>query len=409
MPRFNYTARTATGQIVVDTVEAPNRQHAARLLVSRGLQPVKLGESDISCSRPRESAPTRLPRRRDFHPELQLPFLEALADLVGGGLPSGEAVRLLAQRLRDPRLQALSRQLWEDLSEGRPLSIAMQAHPRVFPEHTVNLVAAAEATGNLHELLMRLIRHYRSRQELRRTLGAALAYPLFICAVAFGVILFFVLFLLPRLQMLLNSLGGQLPWSTRLLVSVSDLTLTYGPFAAAGGVLTALAIWRWRKTPAGRFHSDSLLLRIPLAGRLATGSAIHDFSSTLAVLLENGITLAEALRMAERTIDNRALQKPFQAATDRILEGESLSQAIGRTGILPALDLDRLAVGESTGKLGPCLRGIASTYLQQLERSLHTLTRLLSTAVLLGAFIFVGFIAYAIVSAVFQVSASFKF
>lgn len=415
MPRFAYTVRNTEGRMTTATLEAPSRKDAARILTARGLQPLSLQESsssptpraELAAANSQLQAPNSA--HRAFTAELQLPFLQSLYELVGSGLPAGEAVRLLSQRLQEPHQRSLCGVLWERLSEGLPLSLALQSQAAVFPPHTINLIAAGEATGNLREVLERLIQHYTARRELRRLITAALAYPLFICVVALGVILFFVFFLLPRLQTLLNSLGGQLPWSTRLLVGLSDFILHYGLLVLVAAALAAALAWRWRRTPAGRLRSDTLLLRLPLAGRFAAGAAIHTFSSTLAVLLENGITTAEALRMTERTLDNRALRGAFGEATSRVLEGESLSSALARTGFFPPLVIDRLAVGESTGQLAPCLRGIARTCREDLEHRLQAFTRIMSTGVLLFAFAFVAFIAYAIVSAVFQVSASFKF
>lgn len=407
MPSFSYTARNADGQTVSAVLDAPSRREAARVLAARGLQPISLTEAGEAGG----GGALRALRRptRAFGADLQLPFLQALADLTGSGMPAGEAVRMLGRRLQEPRLRALCGFLWERLSEGLPLSLALQSQPAVFPPHTVSLVAAGEATGNLREVLTRLIQHYTAREEMRRLIVTALAYPLLICGVAIGVILFFIFFLLPRLQTLLNSLGGQLPWATRLLVGLSDAVLHFGLPALILGALAAAALWRWRLTPAGRLRTDALLLRVPFVGRFVTSATVHNFSQTLAVLLENGITTAEALRMTERTIPNRALQAAFGTATSRVLEGESLSQALGRTGCFPPLVIDRLAVSESTGHLAPGLRGIAQNYQDELSRQVRAFTQIISTGVLLAAFAFVAFIAYAIVSAVFQVSTSFKF
>lgn len=421
MPRFSYTARSASGQTVEATLDAPSRKDAARLLAARGLRPISLSEvggapATTSGARTAATVADALPAlfatrgaKSQFNAELQLPFFQALADLIGSGLPAGEAVRLLSQRLQEPQLRALCAALWERLAEGLPLSQAMESLPGAFSTHAVNLIAAGEATGNLREVLTRLIQHYTAQREMRRTLTAALAYPAFICCVALGVILFFIFFLLPRLQTLLNSLGGKLPWATRLLVGLSDFILHYGLIALVGAVLTAVFFWRWRKSAAGRAATDAWLLRAPFAGRFVTAATIHNFSSTLAVLLENGVTTAEALRMTERTIANRSLQAAFRDATSRVLEGESLSSSLAKTACFPPLVIDRLAVGESTGQLAPSLRSIAASYQDDLARQVKLLTQMISTGVLLFAFTFVAFIAYAIVSAVFQVSASFKF
>lgn len=402
MPAFAYTARGADGQIVRTSVVAPNRKDAMRLLSARGLQVLDLDETGAVAVSPADS-------RASFSARERLPFLQALADLTTSGMPAGEAVRLLSQRLKAPALKSLCTRLWERLGEGLSLSRALAAYPAVFDPQTINLVAAGEATGNLREVLARLIQHFTEQKDLRRKLTAALAYPVFICVVAIGVILFFIFFLLPRLQTLLASLGGKLPLATRLLVGLSEFLLRYG---APGLVLLALGaagFWQWRRTEKGRAKTDAWLLRLPFVGTYLTNSTVHNFSETLAVLLENGVTTAEALRMTERTITHRTLRRALGEATDRVLEGEKISIALGRTGCFPDLVLDRLAVGESTGNLAPSLRDIARTYRQELAAQLQAFSTIVSSGVLLFAFSFVAFIAYAIIAAVFQVSASFKF
>ena len=295
------------------------------------------------------------------------------------------------------------------LGEGHSLSRALEEYPAVFDSQTTNLIAAGEATGNLKDVLLRLIQHFTEKKELRQKLTTALAYPAFICVVAIGVILFFIFFLLPRLQTLLSSLGGKLPFSTQILVGLSNFLISYGILVVIACVLGFVFAWRWRRSEVGREVSDRWLLQTPLLGRYLTNDTVHNFSQTLAVLLENGVTTSEALRMTERTITHRTLRRAFHEATDRVLEGESLSVSLNKTGCFPDLVLDRLAVGESTGSLAPSLRDIARTYRDLLTRQLQTFTTMASTGVLLFAFSFVAFIAYAIVSAVFQVSASFKF
>jgi len=411
MPRFAYTARDQAGQTHRAALEAPSRRDAMRILAARGLQVLNLAETTGGGRRPAAAAApaAQTAAGTDFSHRERLPFLQALADLIASGMPAGEAVRLLSQRLKEPRLRAVCARLWERLGEGLPLSRALATLPGVFDAQTINLVAAGEATGNLKEVLLRLIQHFTEQKELRQKLTAALAYPVFICVVALGVILFFIFFLMPRLQTLLASLGGKLPLPTQILVGLSHFLISYGGLVVIAGVLGATMFWRWRRTEPGRTTTDAWLLRLPFAGQFVTSSTVLNFSQTLAVLLENGVTTAEALRMTERTITHRTLRQAFGEATDRVLEGGKLSQSLARTNCFPDLVLDRLAVGESTGNLAPSLRDIARTYQQELARQLQAFTTLVSSAVLLFAFSFVAFIAYAIVSAVFSVSASFKF
>lgn len=427
MPRFSFTARDRAGQSVASTIDASSRKDALRLLAARGLQPLQVDEtvaakpapakrkavSDAGTARPpgaaggagRPKAPrgaVKLTRRE------RLPFLNALVDLISSGLSAGEAVRLLALRIQEPALRMLCNGLWDRLSEGAPLSRAMGEFPNVFDPATINLIQAGEATGSLNEVLGRIISHLTEQRELRRQLSAALAYPVFMVFVASGVILFFLFFLLPRLQALLNSLGGKLPLSTRILVGISDFSLHYGLFVIGALVFGGLAFWRWRHTTVGREATDTWLLKLPLFGPFAVSQTVLSFSQTLSVLLENGITAAEALRMTERQVGNVVHRRAFNEATGRVLEGEALSTSLQRTGCFPALVLDQLAVGENTGNVVPSLKKISSAYQKNITGQLGVFTRVIASGVLLSVFAFVGFIAFAIVSAVFQLSASFK-
>ena len=426
MPRFAYSARDAAGNPVSAELEAPGRKDVLRILAARGLRvssvteltgpaPAKpaaragAGKPTVrSAAAPATAAVARPARGAPSRREC-LPFLEALHDLATSGLSAGEAVRLLSVRIKEPKLRALSAGIWERISEGAPLSRAMAAFPEVFETSVTNLIQAGEATGSLNDTLARLISHLTEQRELRRQLIAALAYPVFMVAVAFGVIIFFLVFLLPRLKTLLTSLGGKMPFSTQLLISFSEFALSFWGIALIVAAFVGLSSFLgWRQTAAGRVATDAWLLRVPLVGPFIVSQTVLAFAQTLSVLLENGITAAEALRMTEKQIDNTVHRDAFNVATARVLEGEALSVALGRTGCFPDLVLDRLSVGENTGNVVPSLKQIASAYQRQISAQLNLFTKVIASGVLMGVFVFVGFIAFAIVSAVFQVSASFR-
>jgi type II secretory pathway component PulF len=421
MPRFSYKARDSAGQAVESSVEAPSRKDAVRLLSARGLSVAAVAEAPgapaqkaapggRAAQAPAPASDTVAGLRGDLAPRRsdRLPFLEALHDLTTSGLSAGEAVRLLSIRIREPRQRLLCEGLWARLSEGAPLSRAMAAFPQVFDPSTVNLVHAGEATGSLNDTLARLIDHLTQQKELRQAILTAMAYPALLVTVSGGVVLFFLFFLLPRLQSLLRSLGGHMPLSTRILVGLASFTLHYGVFVALALVAGVVSLWRWRSTEAGRERSDAWLLRLPLIGPFIVSKTVLEFSQTLGVLLQNGITASDALRMTERQIENRVHRRAFDGAIERVLEGETLSAALTRTGCFPDLVLDRLSVGENTGNMVPSLRDIANGYRKTISRQIKLFTDVISGVVLGAVFIFVGFIAFSIVMAVFQVSNSLK-
>jgi len=421
MPRFAYHARDHAGAAVSATLDAPSRKDALRLLAARGLQVTNVAEEAVvrktaaggkaaaaSPSVPHApgsgftASKTNLTRRQ------RLPLLQALHDLTSSGLSAGESVRLLSTRLKEPALRALCTGLWTRLSEGQPLSRAMQDFPTVFDSSTISLIQAGEATGSLNEVLGRLISHLTEQRELQRQLLTALAYPLLLMFAAGGVVLFFLFFLLPRLQTLFDSLGGKIPASTQILIGFANFALHWGWLVAILAILGAISFWRWRKTEAGRLATDAFSLKVPLLGAFVTTRTVHAISHTLALLLENGITTAEALRMTERQIMHRVHRRAFGQAIDRVIEGESLSLALGHTGCFPELMIDRLAIGENTGNIVPSLKDIARNHQKIISHQLDAFTRILATVMLLTVFLFVGFLAFAIVSAIFNASAQFN-
>jgi general secretion pathway protein F len=424
MPRFAYKARDKAGAAVDSVIDAPSRKDALRLLSARGLNVGAV--TDASANGTASAAPAR--KRSTAAPEPaaraalgsratgdnvpgraeRLPFLEALHDLTSSGLSGGEAVRLLSMRIKEPKQRALCEGLWARLSEGAPLSRAMEAYPEVFDSSTTNLIRAGEATGALSDTLARLIQMLVEQKELRTAFLTAMAYPLVIVLASFGVVMFFLFFLLPRLQDLLHSLGGKMPMSTRLLILMANFTLHYGIFVALAVALGLVSLWRWRATEAGREKSDAMLLKVHGVGPFIVSQTVLSFSQTLGVLLQNGITAAEALRMTERQIVNRVHRRAFDGAIDRVLEGEALSCALARTGCFPELVLDRLSVGENTGNVVPCLTDIAASYQKRISRQLTLFTKVIASVILAAVFVFVGFIAIAMIMAVLQVSSSFK-
>ncbi|MDE3083630.1 MAG: type II secretion system F family protein [Verrucomicrobiota bacterium] len=421
MPSFAYTARDRAGAPVSATLDAPSRKDALRLLAARGLQVTHVAESGSNQKTPasakkKTAAASAEPAslfgsgssKENFTPKLRLPFLQTLYDLTSSGLSAGEALRLLSLRLKEPALRGLCAGLWERVSGGMVLSRAMADFPAVFDTSTISLIQAGEATGSLQDVLGRLIAHFQEQAEIRRQLVTALAYPALLMCVAGFVVLFFLFFLLPRLQSLFDALGGKMPASTQLLIGLAHFALHYGIFVVIAAAFGAAALWRWRRTKNGRAATDALALKFPFLGPFITARTVLSISQTLAVLLENGINTAEALRMTERQIGNVIQRLAFGEAIGRVLEGESLSLALSRTHCFPDLVLDRLSVGENTGNVVPSLKDISVNYQKSISNQLNFFTRIVASVVLLAVFIFVGFIAFAIVSAVFKLSASFK-
>ena len=412
MPTFTYTARDAHGTETTGRVDAGSRKAALAQLAARQLTPSQLAEAGAAASSPGgglvEFVTGSEGGRRRFGREHALPFLRALMGLVTAGIQVADGVRLLSKRLSNPALRALAVALWDQLSQGRSLSQAMAAHPRVFDEASVNLVQAGEATGRLGGVLERLVADLEERKEIRSRLIAAMTYPVILVITAFGVVLVLLLFLLPRIEALLASLHGKLPLSTRLLIGLGDFGLHYGWFFALVAVTAGVIFWAWRRKPEGRRITDGWLVRTTGIGAFVVNSEILRLTQALALLLENGITTMSALAMTERTLQNLVFRAAFAEARGKIAEGAGIATALRGTGYFPDLVIDVLTVGENTGNIVPSLKEVARMHRQRLARDSAIFVNVLSYGALLAAFALVALVAIGIISAVFAVSSSLK-
>lgn len=313
---------------------------------------------------------------------------------------------MMSTRMSDPRQKYLATRLWDELRQGRSLSEALRKQPKVFNESVVSLVQAGEATGNLKKVLARIVESMEEQKAIRGKLVAALSYPCFLIVVAIGLVFLFLFSLLPRIEGLLDSLGSDLPASTTLLIASANGLLKYGWIAAIGISLVVGGLISWRKSPAGRYQFDSLMLRFPGAGKIIRDMQILQFTQTLSLLLENGIIMVQALSMAERSLSNIAMRGAFGEARIKVTEGVALSSAFKSTGYFDDMALDVFTVGENTGDVVPGLRQMSQQYTEMIDRFVKTMLGVISTGVLLGVFGMVGMIAFGIISAVFQLSNS---
>jgi len=414
MPSFTYSAKDLSGESVRGSIDAANRKVALQKLTAQKLRPLSVNETNelrvgkvglfgfSSLFRSNSSKP----KVKVLNRSVALPFLTGIREMLNCGIQSADALRMMSTRLSDPQQKLLATNLWDELSQGRSLSEAFRKQPKVFHESVVSLVEAGEATGNLKNVLTRIVESMEEQKAIRGKLVAALSYPCFLILVAIGLVFLFLFSLLPRIEGLLASLGGNLPASTKILIATADGLLIYGWIAAIGIALVVALLVSWRKSPAGRFKFDALLLRIPGAGRIVRDTQILQFTQTLSLLLENGIIMVQALAMAERSLSNYSMRCTFSEARTKVVEGVALSTAFRSTGYFENMALDVFTVGENTGDVVPGLRQMSRQYSEMIDKFVKTLLGFISTGVLLGVFAMVGMIAFGIISAVFQLSSS---
>lgn len=420
MPIFAYKGLTTAGASCQGEIDAADRRAAVQKLASQGIRAVGLNLKDPApeAALPQASAATEedffgenKPRRswlrlssKQGNPKMALGMLRQMLVLLSSGLPLGDTLRLLSVRLSDRDTRTLCQSLWKRLSEGSTLARALAEHPHLFADSTVHLIEAGEASGNLVAILDRLVAYMEEITELKKKIASSLAYPLFVCTVAIGVVGFFLFYLFPKIRTLIETLGGQVQIFAKILLALSAFLVQFGPFILIALVLLTLTLFSWRKTASGRAATDLWLLKMPVLGRIYLYSNIFQTSSLMNTLLGSGVNTTETLRLVEKTIANTHLRGKFAAARKQIQEGVSMATAIKRVRYMPDLAMDILTVGENTGSLVNSLRDINKIYRAELTQNLNRLTTIISTAALFFAFSLVALIALAIVLSVLQVS-----
>ncbi|MDQ8202969.1 type II secretion system F family protein [Pelagicoccus sp. SDUM812003] len=413
MPVYRYNARDESGTPHRGELEAANRKLALSRLAAQGLKPISVSEKGAKESsglsdRPFSGISGLFTRQRkvELGRKVTLPFLSALKELLACGIQAGDALQLMSARLNDPMQKLLATRLWEDVRQGRSLSEAFAKQRKVFDDSVVSLIEAGEATGNLNNVLGRLVTNMEESKAIRSKLISALAYPVFLLVVAFGLVLLFLFFLMPRIEGLLTSLGGDLPASTRLLIAFAEWLLAYGWLAGIGAIAAVVMIVSWRRSAAGRRRFDELILKVPGLGAFLRDLQVLKLSQVLSLLLENGITMVQSLAMTERSLSNRAMRERFGEARSKVTEGATLSSSFKATGYFDGMALDIFTVGENTGNVVPGLKQLSRQYGERVDAATKAFLGFMSIGVLIFVFAFVSLVALGIIQAVFQLSSS---
>ena len=418
MPRFSYKALDNTGRTITGEADSADRKRLLQQLAQKGLRPVSVDSIGEQVTSDEEiehldffkdtAGKRRFFKVKRGRKAVALEFLKRLHVLLSSGMSIGDAVNLLSRRLTDPQLKELCESIWRRLSEGQTLAYSMRAEADVFDTSTVHLVEAGESSGNLRPVLERVVAYLEESRDIRRRLVSNLTYPAFVLSTAVVVIIILLTFLLPKIQDMLDQLGGELPLITKLLIGSSNATITYGPYMLALVIVAVLGVRQWRRTPNGKRRTDLLLLKTPVIGHIYLYSNIHGTTNLMSTLLGSGVNTTETLRLVERTISNLILRGKFAAARKQIQEGISMATAIQRVHYMPDIAMDILTVGENTGNIVNSLNDINKIYREELTRSLNFLTNATVVVALGGAIFLVAVIAVSVVFSVLSVGQSLQ-
>ena len=302
----------------------------------------------------------------------------------------------------------MSKDLKQDVMEGKSLSSAMTKQPLIFADMYVNMVQAGEQSGALVEVLRRLASHYERFAEVQQKFVSALIYPAIVACVGIGIIIFFMTFMLPRFMTIFQGLKVELPFATRMLMHISNFFSSLTSWAVIGGVgVCASILWmRFKATAEGKRKIDAWKMNAPVFGKVIRLNLFGQFARTLSTLLVNGVPVLTALKITEQIIPNIIVKEAIAKTREDVTDGKTIAQPLARSKLFPQLMIDLLKIGEETGDVPGALQNIAETYENELSIQLRVLTNLIEPAMIIMMAIGVGGLLFSILSAMFAITSS---
>jgi len=420
MPQFSYKARRRTGEVVEGMLEVADRSAALVQIERLGLFPVAVDAAKGGAvaaaaversGRQKRDWRTLLPptlvaaMSQKRKPKLQelATFTQQLANLLSSGMPLTVALNSMTH-LESKGISAdVSKELKQDVMEGRSLSDSMAKQPRIFSDLYVNMVRAGESSGALVEVLRRMADHFERFAQVQAKFTSALVYPAFVTAVGISIMFFFMSYMLPKFMTIFEGMNVPLPMTTQVLVGISHVFAAYWWLMLAVVITAVIIFKRYQATERGRHQIDHWRMNMPVFGKVVKLNLFGQFARTLSTLLENGVPVLTALKITEEIISNSIVKDAISKTREEVTDGKTIAQPLARSKIFPQLMVDLVKIGEDTGDVPGALKNVADTYENELAISLRVMTNMIEPVLIITMSVGVGFLLLSVLSAMFSI------
>ncbi len=417
MPLFDYKALQLDGGVAQGQLEAAGRAEAFRQMEGLGLRPITLAEK--AASQPAKNNSTNAPAKpgglalkfggdkisaRDLEN-----FTRLLSSLLAAGVPLSRALTILHKEASSPAAAAKWKEIHGLVIDGMSLADAMAKSPETFPRVYVAMVQAGE-TGGFLDLVLAQIADFQAREkDLRGKVLTAMLYPAILLVLALGVVIFLLVFFIPKFQAIFSGFGASLPALTEMIIATSHALRSYGLFLLGGLIGVGMSLRSWFNSEKGRRAWEGMILRAPVVGPLVAQFAMARFCRMLGTLLGASVPLVKALNVARKSIGNQILVDAVTESITRVSEGGQLGQSLANCRTLfSGSTLEMISVAEESGKLDVELVRIAVVTESDLDRNLKTGVALLEPLMLFLIAAFIGTIFIGMVLPIFTMQQHMK-
>jgi type II secretory pathway component PulF len=421
MPQFAYRARRKSGELVQGVLDVADRSAALIQIERLGMFAVSVEAAKGAAAAKADRAATAqisssLPTAvrewfgRKRKPKLQelATFTQQLANLLNAGMPLTVALNSMTYLQSKGIPSDVSKQLKQDVMEGRSLSDAMGKQSLIFSDLYINMVRAGEQSGALVDVLRRLAAHYERFAEVQSKFTSAMIYPSIVAAVGVIIIIFFMTVMLPKFMTIFEGMQIEMPAATRLLMNTSHAFSSYWWVMLLVIIALTILVRRFQSSATGRRKIDEWKLKAPIVGPVIKLNIFAQFSRTLSTLLHNGVPVLTALKITEQIVPNVIVKEAIARTREDVTDGKTIAQPLAHSRLFPQLLIDLVKIGEDTGDVPGALQRVAETYENELTIALRVLTNLIEPALIIVMAIGVGFLLFTVLSTMFAVTSNIQ-
>ena len=381
MAIFSYRATSLDGAIIEGVIEAVDENTAKDLLKNSGVIPLKI-------TSPKEGIRKKLISRS---PKVDiLTFTTELSALLNAGLPLDRTLNILSEISEGSKMKEIVNSVLKSIREGSSFSEALQRHPNIFSRLYVNMVKAGESGGVLNIVLEKLNEFLESSKDLKEHVVSAMIYPAILFLTGIASIIVLLVYVFPSFTSIFEDLGTSIPVSTQVIITASDIMVSYWWLLILLSVTAWLSFRSYVKSSTGRYNWDAAKLR--LAGEIIKQLETARFTRTLVTLLRSGVPMIQALNNSKDIISNRVIASSIDTVSKDVKEGRGITAPLSRAKIFPPLALSMIKVGEETGQLDIMLLQVATTYEKSLRSAIKRFVGLLQPAMVIFMALLIGFI-----------------
>ncbi|TMB94893.1 MAG: type II secretion system F family protein [Chloroflexi bacterium] len=324
-------------------------------------------------------------------------FSRQLATFLKVGVPITDAIRLLRSGTHSGAFKAALNDVNADLDDGESFSVAISHHPNIFNQLYVDMVRAAEYSGNLDKVLLQVANYLQRQDTAMKKLRSAMIYPAIILTLAVVVCGVLIVFVLPNFVSLFREFHADLPLPTRMLIAVGAFAQAWRLQIIIGAALLAAGAFLFLQSRPGRVAWDHTLIRLPIIGTIVVFAIIERFTRTLSTMLRAGIPISQTFDVAIASAGNIRYRQGLESVRNRMSSGDGFSQPLAATGLFPPMVIRMVRVGEETGTLDQSLEQIADFLAEEMDYKVRNMISLMEPSLVIGVGGAVGFVAISVI------------